>query len=86
MSRHEFIGDVRGAGLFIGVELVTDTSTLQPSELLATQIVNELRNKRVLLSSAGPQANVLKVRPPLPFSLENADQFLQCFDEVLSTL
>ena len=85
-SRYEFIGDVRGAGLFIGVEIVTDTKTLQPSEALATQIVNELRNKRVLLSSAGPHANVLKVRPPLPFDMDNADQFLQCFDEVLSAL
>ena len=85
-SRYEFIGDVRGAGLFIGVEIVTDTKTLQPSEALATQIVNELRNKHVLLSSAGPHANVLKVRPPLPFDMDNADQFLQCFDEVLSAL
>lgn len=83
MNRHEVIGDVRGAGLFIGVEMVTDQTSKIPSESIATKVVNELRQKRVLLSSTGPNANVLKVRPPLPFSCENADQFLQCFDEVL---
>ncbi len=85
-SRHDVIGDVRGAGLFIGVEIVTDADSMQPNEAMANRIVNELRAKRVLLSSAGPHANVLKVRPPLPFSMKNADQFLQCFDEVLTNL
>ena len=85
-NRHEVIGDVRGVGLFIGVEIVTEADSLQANEALATRIVNALRTRRVLLSSAGPQANVLKVRPPLPFSMENAGQFLQCFDEVLSSL
>ena len=85
-NRHEVIADVRGAGLFIGVEMVTEADSLPANEALATRIVNDLRAKRVLLSSAGPQANVLKVRPPLPFSMENAGQFLQCFDEVLSNL
>ena len=86
MDRHEVIGDVRGAGLFIGVEMVTDRSSNNASEALATHVVNELRQKRVLVSSAGPGANVLKIRPPLPFSRENADQFLQSLDEVLTVL
>lgn len=85
-TRHEVIGDVRGAGLFIGVEMVADSDCLKPSEEIATQVVNGLRQRRVLLSSAGPDANVLKVRPPLPFNKENANQFLQCLDEVLSEL
>lgn len=85
-TRHEVIGDVRGAGLFIGVEMVTDKDSLQASGEIANKIVNGLRQKRVLLSSAGPDANVLKVRPPLPFSRANADQFLQCFDEVLTEI
>lgn len=85
-DRYEIIGDVRGAGLFIGVEIVTDAKTLHPAEALATRIVNDLRAKRVLLSSAGPHANVLKVRPPLPFGMDNAEQFLQSLDEVLSAL
>ena len=86
MSRHEVIGDVRGAGLFIGVEMVTDRNSNKASEAIATEVVNALRQKRVLLSSAGPDANVLKVRPPLPFNRENADQFLQCLDEVLTAI
>ena len=86
MSRHEVIGDVRGAGLFIGVEMVTDRDSNNASESIATEVVNELRQKRVLLSSAGPGANVLKIRPPLPFSRDNSDQFLQCLDEVLTAV
>ena len=86
MSRYEVIGDVRGAGLFIGVEMVTDRNSNKASEAIATEVVNALRQKRVLLSSAGPDANVLKIRPPLPFNRENADQFLQCFDEVLTAM
>jgi 4-aminobutyrate aminotransferase-like enzyme len=82
--RHELIGHVRGAGLFIGVELVRDRKTRQPATEETTRLVNGLRQKRVLISSAGPFANVLKVRPPLPFTRDNADQFLQTFDEVLT--
>jgi 4-aminobutyrate aminotransferase-like enzyme len=84
MDRHEVIGDVRGAGLFIGVEMVADRGSRLASETIATTVVNELRNRRILLSSAGPGANVLKIRPPLPFSRENADQFLQSLDEVVA--
>lgn len=86
MSRYDLIGDVRGAGLFIGIEMVTDVGTKNPSGEIANRVVNALRQKRVLVSSAGPDANVLKVRPPLPFTQSNADHFLQCFDEVLSQL
>lgn len=86
MCRHSVIGDVRGAGLFIGVELVTDQTSLRPAAEATAKVVNGLRQKRVLISSAGPEANILKIRPPLPFTLPNADQFLQCFDDVLSEL
>ncbi|MFT5221095.1 MAG: 4-aminobutyrate aminotransferase-like enzyme [Planctomycetota bacterium] len=86
MSRHEVIGDVRGAGLFIGVEIVTGRETNNASASIASKVVNELRQKRVLLSSSGPGANVLKIRPPLPFNRDNADRFLQSLDEVLSTV
>jgi 4-aminobutyrate aminotransferase-like enzyme len=86
MTRHEIIGDVRGAGLFIGVEMVTDRDSKRASAIMATQAVNALRQKFILISSAGPDANVLKIRPPLPFSRENADHFLQCFEEVLTAI
>jgi 4-aminobutyrate aminotransferase-like enzyme len=84
--RHDLVGNVRGDGLFIGVELVRDRKTRQPATEETTRLVNGLRRKRVLISSAGPFANVLKVRPPLPFTRGNADQFLQIFDDVLAGL
>jgi 4-aminobutyrate aminotransferase-like enzyme len=83
-NRHEVIGDVRGAGFFIGVELVRDRATKEPDAETTAALVNGLREKRILISAAGPAANVLKVRPPLVFSKANADMFLSAVDEVLS--
>lgn len=85
-KRHELIGDVRGAGLFVGAELVTNRETRQPATLETARLVNGLRDKRVLISAAGPAANVLKIRPPMVFSLDNADLFLTAVDEVLSDI
>jgi 4-aminobutyrate aminotransferase-like enzyme len=85
-NRHEVIGDVRGAGLFIGLELVSDRTTKAAAPELTARVVNELRMRRVLISSCGPFANVLKIRPPLVFSKENADQFLAAFEEVLEAI
>jgi 4-aminobutyrate aminotransferase-like enzyme len=85
-ERFEAIGDVRGSGLFIGVELVTDRNTRSPNEPLALAVVNGLRERRVLLSASGPHNNVLKVRPPLPFSIRDADRFLTELDAVLATV
>jgi 4-aminobutyrate aminotransferase-like enzyme len=64
-QRHEAIGNVRGAGLFVGVEIVNDPAKKTPDAATATKLVNGLRRKRVLISAAGPNANVLKVRPLL---------------------
>jgi 4-aminobutyrate aminotransferase-like enzyme len=85
-ERFEVIGDVRGSGLFIGVELVTDHDTRTPNESLALAVVNGLRERRVLLSASGPHNNVLKVRPPLPFNVKDADRFLTELDAVLTTI
>ena len=84
MERHPLIGDVRGAGLFIGVELVRDRATKQPAAAETARIVNALRERRVLISAAGPFANILKIRPPLVFSTDNADHFVAALDEVLT--
>ncbi|MCZ0733513.1 aspartate aminotransferase family protein [Phreatobacter sp. AB_2022a] len=83
-GRHALIGDVRGAGLFVGAELVTDRDTKAPATAETAALVNGLREKRVLISAAGPAANVLKIRPPLVFSRDNADLFLTAVDEVLA--
>lgn len=84
--RHELIGGVRGAGLFIGLDLVRDRTAGTPATQETARIVNGLRERRVLISASGLHANVLKIRPPLPFSRENADLFLATLDEVLATL
>jgi 4-aminobutyrate aminotransferase-like enzyme len=85
-QRHELIGDVRGAGLFVGVELVTNRATKAPATQQTARLVNGLRDRRVLISASGPHANVLKIRPPLVFSAGNAAQFLSTMDDVLSEL
>jgi 4-aminobutyrate aminotransferase-like enzyme len=82
--RHELVGDVRGAGLFIGVELVSDRDTKLPATEAATRVVNGLRERRILISSTGPHGNVLKIRPPLVFSGEHADQLVTGLDATLS--
>src|SRR5690606_26731720 len=84
--RHEVIGEVRGAGLFVGVELVRDRASRAPAGDLAARLVNGLRERRILISAAGPAGNVLKIRPPLVFSEADADLFLAAVDEVLGGL
>jgi 4-aminobutyrate aminotransferase-like enzyme len=82
-EKFAIIGDVRGAGLFIGVELIADPATRGPATELTARLVNELRRRRVLISAAGPDANVLKIRPPLPFGRPEADIFLDALDASL---
>ncbi len=80
-QRHEIIVDVRGSGLFLGVELVRD---LLPATLEATRIVNQMRERGILLGTDGPGHNVLKIRPPMPFSKTDADQLLETLEEVMA--
>lgn len=85
-ERHPLIGDIRGEGLFIGVELVTDRDTQTPATACAAAIVNGLRRRQVLISATGPKANVLKIRPPLVFAKEHADLLLERLDHTLNDL
>lgn len=85
-QRHEIIGDIRGEGLFIGVELVTCRESKAPATQQAATIVNLMRDRRVLISVTGPQANVLKIRPPLVFSQQHAEMLLETLDNVLEKL
>jgi 4-aminobutyrate aminotransferase-like enzyme len=85
-TRYELIGDVRGAGLFVGVELVTDRATRKPATTQTKRLVNGLREKRILMSATGPNANILKIRPPLVFSHANANQLLDALELVLAEL
>lgn len=82
-ARHEAIGHVRGAGLFLGVELVSDRATMAPDAARTARIVNGLREARILISATGPRANILKIRPPLVFSRANVDLFIDRLDQVM---
>ncbi len=83
-ARNNSIGDVRSAGLYFGVELVTDRVTKEVDMDLALAVVNGLRKHRVLISATGAQANILKIRPPLIFTEDNAYNLLDKIDTVFS--
>ena len=72
-QRYEIISDVRGSGLFIGVELMRDS---QPASDEASRLVNQMRERGILFGTDGPHHNVLKIRPPMPFSEEDADELI----------
>jgi 4-aminobutyrate aminotransferase-like enzyme len=84
MARHGLIGDVRGVGLAMGVELVQDRETREPAG--AGRLVGLLRDEGVLLGSEGVHGNVLKIRPPLAFGTDHADLLVQALDRALGRL
>ncbi len=84
-ARHEVIGDSRGHGLFRGVALVTDRSTREPATQLARTLIRRLKEEeQILLSVEGPGDNVLKLKPPMPFSTRDADRLLEALDRLLT--
>jgi 4-aminobutyrate aminotransferase-like enzyme len=80
-SRHESIGDVRGAGMFVGVEIVSDRATRAPDRELTSRVVNRMRDKNILLSACAMGHNVLKIRPPLVLSSQEVAMVVQALDE-----
>ena len=85
-AKHAIIGDVRGKGLAIGAELVLDRGTKKPATAEAERVVNMMRHRGVLMGSNGISYNVLKIRPPMPFSIADADIMLSALDECLLAL
>ena len=85
-DRHPMIGDVRGLGLFLGIELVREAESLTPAPREAAETVERMKGRGILLSTDGPLENVIKIKPPLVFSRENADELLAGLDEVLSEI
>jgi len=85
-ERHASIGDVRGRGLYLGLDLVTDRVTKEPATALASDIANRLSERGVLVSTDGPHDNVIKIKPPLVFSNENARVLCAELDEALGHL
>ena len=86
VDRHPVVGDVRGSGLFLGVELVRDRATLEPAGAEASYVANRLRELGILLGTDGPYHNVVKIRPPMPFNMEDADLLVGALDRVLGEL
>ena len=86
MQKYPIISDVRGHGLFIGVEMVKDRITMEPAVPEIDIIVEKMKEKGYLLSTDGPLHNVLKIKPPMPFNQQNADEMLQVLDVVLTDL
>ena len=82
----ECMGDVRGHGLFVGIDWIQDYGTKFPDELGAVAVVNNLKDMGFLISNSGVHKNVLKIRPPLVFLREHADLFLSAFEETLKEL
>ncbi len=86
MNSYPIIGDVRGAGLFIGVEFVKDRNTKEPAIDSIKLVVERMKEKGFLMGVDGPYNNVLKIKPPIIFSMENAKDMLTNLDLVLASL
>ena len=85
-DRYDAIADIRGHGLFVGLEWVIDRAAKTADRQGAVEVVNRLKDKGFLVSNAGALGNVLKIRPPLVFSRKNADLFLNAFEDVLQEM
>ncbi len=83
MKEFEIIGDVRGPGLFLGFELVKSREIKAPASNQASYLANRMRDKGILMSTDGPFNNVLKIKPPMVFSISNADFLLEAITLVL---
>lgn len=85
-EKHSIIGNVRGSGLFFGAELVLDRAEKTPATDIATRVINQMRERGVLMGKLGIHQNATKIRPPMPFSRQDADFMLSVLDDVLSGL
>ncbi len=85
-ERYEIIGDVRGSGFFLGVELVRNRHTREPAGEEASFVANRMREKGILLGTDGPYHNVVKIRPPMPFAESDADLLIEALDASLGQL
>lgn len=84
VDKYEFCGDARGAGLFLGLEMVMDKESKAPNSELAQFLKNALRENSILVGTDGPFDNVIKIKPPICFTKENADELARNIDIVLS--
>ena len=85
-GRHPQIGDIRGAGMFLGIELVRDRETREPATEETGSLVERVLEDGILLSAEGPYHNILKIKPPLAFQETDADLLLGALDRALEAL
>ncbi|KAG7458935.1 hypothetical protein MATL_G00225890 [Megalops atlanticus] len=83
---HPLVGDIRGVGLFVGVELVRDRAKRTPATAEAQEVIYKLKEQHILLSADGPHRNVLKFKPPMCFSEEDAKFAVDKIDEILTAI
>ncbi|HUF46950.1 MAG TPA: aminotransferase class III-fold pyridoxal phosphate-dependent enzyme [Vicinamibacterales bacterium] len=82
-ARHPLLGDVRGAGLFVGVDLVRDRATREPAAREADDLVNRLASRGILASTDGPHHNVIKIKPPMVVTADDVDMVVRVLDDEL---
>lgn len=82
-ERHSLIGDVRGMGLMLGVELVRDRATKEPATAETAQVLELARERGLLIGKGGLDGNVIRIKPPMCITLADADFLVECLDEVL---
>jgi 4-aminobutyrate aminotransferase-like enzyme len=83
VGKYNMVADARGAGLFLGLELVRDLSTLEPASAEASFISNRMREHGILLGTDGPYHNVVKIRPPMPFNASDAEFLWETLEKIL---
>jgi 4-aminobutyrate aminotransferase-like enzyme len=83
---HPLVGDIRGSGLFLGLELVKNLETLEPAAEEASEVSNRMRDRGILLGTDGPFHNVIKIRPPMPFTQADAEHLAKMLADVLQGL
>ncbi|WP_166415634.1 aminotransferase class III-fold pyridoxal phosphate-dependent enzyme [Cochlodiniinecator piscidefendens] len=85
-KKHACIGDVRGMGLFVGVELISNSKTQNEGTEIASYVKNRMRENRILMGTEGPKDNILKIRPPLTIAADDVDMILAIMDQTLSEI
>lgn len=85
-KRRPIIGDVRGVGLFVGIELVLDRMKRTPAIAEAKYVVYRMKEEKIIVSSEGPDYNILKLKPPMVFSIDNANHFVAKLDDILQEI
>ena len=86
MKRHAMIGDIRGRGLLLGMELVKDRKTKEHASAETVRLMDLCKDRGVLLGKGGLRGNVIRIAPPMTINAEQVDQLLEVLDQSLALL